>query len=56
MSVESHLNELRRRHEALERRIAEELSHPGSNDLTIAALKREKLSIKDQITRLTEVA
>ena len=56
MSVESHLSELRRRHENLQRRIEEEQARPGSNDLEVAAMKREKLSIKDQIARLSEVA
>lgn len=56
MSVESHLSELRRRHEVLERRISEEQTRPGSSDLQIAALKREKLQLKDQITRLAEMA
>lgn len=56
MSVDSHLSELRRRHEQLERRIEDEQARPGSNDLEIASMKREKLSIKDEIARLSERA
>ncbi len=56
MSVQSHLSELQRKHEALERRIADEQASPGSSDLEISALKREKLAIKDQIARLSELA
>ena len=49
MSVESHLAELERRHEALDREIAEAQTHPGTDDLEIAALKKRKLQLKDEI-------
>jgi hypothetical protein len=52
MSVESHLAELERRHEALKREIHEAQSHPGYDELEIAALKRRKLQIKDEIAQL----
>ena len=52
MSVESHLAELERRHEALKREIHEAQTHPGVDELEVAALKRRKLQIKDEITRL----
>ncbi len=52
MTVESHLAELERRHEALKREIQEAQSHPGCDDLEIAALKRRKLQIKDTIAEL----
>jgi hypothetical protein len=52
MSVESHLAELERRHEALKREIQEAQSHPGFDDMQVAALKRRKLHIKDEIARL----
>ncbi len=54
MSVESHLAELERRHEALKREIQEAQTHPGVDDLEIAALKRRKLHIKDEITLLRQ--
>lgn len=54
MSMSSHLVELRRRHAALERKIETELRSPGSDDLRISELKREKLRLKDQINRLGE--
>ena len=38
MSVESHLAELERRHEALKREIQEAQSHPGFDDIEIASL------------------
>jgi hypothetical protein len=52
MSVESHLAELERRHEALKREIQEAQSHPGFDDMEVAALKRRKLQLKDEIARL----
>ena len=52
MSVESHLAELERRHQALKREIEEAQGHPGFDELEIAALKRRKLQIKDEIAQL----
>jgi hypothetical protein len=52
MSVESHLSELVRRHQAIEQAIMAEESHPSTDDLKVHELKRKKLSIKDQIERL----
>jgi hypothetical protein len=53
MSLSAHVSELRRKHEALDARIAKETQSPGTDDLTITALKREKLQLKEQITRLS---
>jgi hypothetical protein len=56
MAIESHLAELERRHQALEVEINEAMTHPSTDDLEIAQLKRKKLHVKDEITRLrTEV-
>lgn len=52
MSMSSHLVELRRKHAALEQKIETELRSPASDDLAIAELKREKLRLKDEISRL----
>ena len=54
MSMQSHLAELERRHRALEREIDEAIAHPATDDLTIAELKRKKLLVKDEITRLRQ--
>jgi hypothetical protein len=56
MSIQSHLAELERRHEALEDEINEALAHPSTDDLTIAQLKRRKLHVKDEIERLRHEA
>ena len=53
MSVESHLIELHRKHEALEKQLDDVMQHPASSDEEIAALKREKLKLKDEIAELS---
>ena len=53
MSLSSHLVELRRKHAALEQTIEKEARSPGSSDLGIAELKKEKLRLKDEIARLS---
>jgi hypothetical protein len=54
MAIESHLAELERRHHALEQEINEAQTHPSTDDLTIAELKRKKLLVKDEIARLRQ--
>jgi hypothetical protein len=56
MSIQSHLAELERRHQALEEEIAEALAHPSTDDLKIAELKRRKLQVKDELARLRQEA
>jgi hypothetical protein len=56
MAIESHLAELERRHQALEQEISEALAHLSSDDLKIVELKRRKLHVKDEITRLKQDA
>ena len=53
MSVSTHLDQLRQKHEALKAKIKEEQRHPGASDLEITALKREKLHVKEEIHRLS---
>jgi hypothetical protein len=52
MSMQSHLAELEKRHQALEQEINECLTHPAVDDLRIVELKRRKLLVKDEIERL----
>lgn len=53
MSLESHLSELERRHQALKREIEEAQSRPGLDELQLVALKRRKLQLKDEIAKLS---
>ena len=52
MALESNLEELSEKHRVLDKMIEEELARPGSDDLKIAELKKEKLRLKDEIERL----
>jgi hypothetical protein len=52
MTQPSHLAELERKHQALEREIQDAMSHPGTDDLKLAELKRRKLQLKDEIEKL----
>lgn len=54
MSLANHLDELKRRHNDIEREIDEAMLHPSVDDLAIATLKRRKLALKDEIVKLTE--
>jgi hypothetical protein len=56
MAIESHLAELEKRHQALDHEISEALTHPSTDDLRIAELKRKKLYVKDEIARLRQEA
>ena len=52
MTTEGHIAALERRHQQLDREIETEMGHLRRADLLIAALKRKKLEIKDELTRL----
>jgi hypothetical protein len=51
MTTEGHIEALERRHQELDRRIQEELTHASQDNLLIAALKRRKLEVKDELGR-----
>ncbi len=53
MNLGSHLSELRKKHQKLSDTIEAEERHPGSDDLSIRQLKRQKLHIKEEIERLS---
>lgn len=53
MSLANHLDELRRKHGEIERKIDEALSHPSVDDLEIVNLKRRKLALKDEMEKLS---
>lgn len=52
MSVESHLAELERRHQSLEKEIESCTVHLAEDPLKIAKLKRKKLKIRDEMQKL----
>ena len=52
MTIESHLEQLVKKHGALETEIAEAMTHPSIDDVVVTDLKRRKLHIKEEIERL----
>jgi len=52
MSSESHLSQLERRHADLEQKINEAMHHPSADPLELTDLKRRKLRLKDEITKM----
>jgi len=53
MAIQSHVDELARKHAQLETDITQEMKHPGFDEIKIAELKKEKLRLKDEIERLS---
>jgi hypothetical protein len=52
MSLGAHLQELKKKHAILSQRVEEAERSPGIDDLAIRSLKKEKLRLKEEITRL----
>ena len=55
MSLTSHLQELRRRHQSLSEQVEQAQRAPGVDDFTISEMKKQKLRLKEEITRLATV-
>ena len=56
MTIQAHLSELISKHKMLEKELADAMAHPASTDEEIAGIKRKKLKLKDEITRLEHEA
>jgi hypothetical protein len=52
MTVAAHLAELSEKHRLLEVKIQEEMARPAADDGRISQWKREKLRLKDEMTKL----
>ncbi|AGT07622.1 YdcH family protein [Paracoccus aminophilus] len=53
MSVTSHVEELRRKHQSLTVAVEAAERNPGRDSLDITKMKREKMRLKEEISRLT---
>ena len=53
MSVSAHVDQLKKKHEILSEAVEAAQRAPGTDDLAIADLKKQKLLIKEEITRLS---
>ena len=56
MSLTSHVEELKKKHQALSEQVEEAQRAPGSNDLHISELKKQKLRLTEEIEKLSEQA
>jgi hypothetical protein len=54
MSLQSHITELQRRHQALEKEISRERLYRRLDEQKIHELKRKKLQIKDELLKLSQ--
>ena len=54
MTIASHLTELRKKHEHLSDIVEREQRSPGTDALKIADLKKQKLRLKEEISRLSQ--
>ena len=52
MTISSHLSELKRKHEALSEKVEAAQRSPGTDDLSISELKKQKLRLKEEMVRL----
>ena len=51
MSLQGHVAELSRRHQAIDRQIEAEKVHPATDPVKLSELKRKKLLLKDELAR-----
>ena len=52
MALQGHIQELSEKHKKLQELIESEMTHPDWDESRVAALKKEKLRIKDEMERL----
>jgi hypothetical protein len=52
MALQGHINHLSNQHKKIEDIINNEMSNPDWDELRVAALKKQKLRLKDELERL----
>ena len=53
MALDSHLETLKRKHREMSDAVEHAQRSPAIDDLEVASMKKEKLRLKEQITRLS---
>ena len=53
MTLSSHLQELKKKHESLSMLVEDAQRSPGADELHITDLKKQKLRLKEEIQRLS---
>jgi len=56
MAMQGHIQELSEKHKELEERIEAEMANPDWDEVRVAALKKEKLRIKDELEKLRSIS
>ena len=52
MSTNSHLQELRKKHDLLSKKVEDAQRSPGISDLEVGEMKKQKLRLKEAIERV----
>ena len=52
MALQGHINHLSNQHKKIENIIQSEMTNPDCDEARVAALKKQKLRIKDELERL----
>ncbi|HJS45182.1 MAG TPA: DUF465 domain-containing protein [Rhizomicrobium sp.] len=52
MAIQGHINHLSNQHRKIEDIIESEMANPDWDEMRVAALKKQKLRIKDELERL----
>lgn len=52
MSLSSHLQELQKKHDTLSKQVESAQRSPGSDDLVVGEMKKQKLRLKEEIERM----
>ena len=52
MSLKRHLHEMMVKHQTLEKELEDALAHPATTDSQLAEIKRRKLRVKDEISKI----
>lgn len=55
MALQGHINHLSNQHRKIQDIIENEMSNPDWDEIRVAALKKQKLRIKDELERLRNV-
>ena len=53
MALNAHLDTLKRKHQEMSDAVESAQRSPGVDDLRVATMKKEKLRLKEEITRLS---
>jgi len=53
MSITAHIEELKKKHQTLSDQVDLAQRSPGADQIAVAALKKQKLKLKEEISRLS---